>query len=30
MAVPGWGYISMCLDTEDNVFGLWQDDKNAR
>ena len=30
MAVPGWGYIALCLDTEDNVFGLWQDDKNAR
>ena len=30
MAVPGWGYIAMCLDTENNVFGLWQDDKNAR
>ena len=30
MAVPGWGYIAMCLDTENNVFGLWEDDKDAR
>ena len=28
--VPGWGYLAVCLDTENNVFGLWQDDKNAK
>lgn len=28
--VPGWGYLATCLDTEGNVFGLWQEDKNAR
>ena len=30
MAVPGWGYITMCLDTENNAFGLWEDDTNAK
>lgn len=30
MTVPGWGYLAICFDTEDNMFGLWQDDKNAR
>jgi predicted enzyme related to lactoylglutathione lyase len=30
MTVPGWGYLAICLDTEDNMFGLWQEDKNAR
>ena len=29
MAVPGWGYLAMCTDTEGNTFGLWRDDKNA-
>ena len=29
MPVPGWGYLAMCLDTEGNTFGLWQDDTNA-
>lgn len=29
MTVPGWGYLAICLDTEDNMFGLWQEDKNA-
>ncbi|MDD5038251.1 MAG: VOC family protein [Dehalococcoidales bacterium] len=29
MPVPGWGYLAICLDTEGNTFGLWQDDKNA-
>lgn len=28
-AVPGWGYMALCLDTEDNTFGLWQDDSGA-
>ncbi|MFC2023972.1 VOC family protein [Chloroflexota bacterium] len=30
MAVPGWGYLAMCLDTENNAFGLWEDDTNAK
>ena len=29
MTVPGWGYLAICIDTEGNTFGLWQDDKNA-
>ena len=29
MPVPGWGYLANCLDTEDNMFGLWQEDRNA-
>ena len=29
MAVPGWGYTALCMDTEGNQFGLWQDDSNA-
>ena len=27
MPVPGWGYLSICIDTEGNTFGLWQEDK---
>ena len=30
MAVPGMGYYAVCLDTENNAFGLWEDDKNAK
>ena len=30
MAVPGWGYLAVCRDTEQNIFGLWQEDKEAR
>ena len=30
MTVPGWGYLAVCIDTEDNTFGLWQDDKSAQ
>ena len=30
MTVLGWGYLAVCLDTEDNMFGLWQEDKNAK
>ena len=30
MAVPGWGYLVACLDTENNTFGLWEDDTNAK
>jgi predicted enzyme related to lactoylglutathione lyase len=29
MAVPGWGYLAACVDTEGNTFGIWQDDTNA-
>ncbi|MDP4261358.1 MAG: VOC family protein [Bacteroidota bacterium] len=29
-AVPGYGYLTLCTDTESNLFGLFQDDKNAR
>jgi predicted enzyme related to lactoylglutathione lyase len=29
-AVPGWGYLAACFDTEDNMFGLWQEDRNAK
>lgn len=28
-AVPGWGYLAVCVDTENNKFGLFQEDKNA-
>ncbi|WP_319201559.1 VOC family protein [uncultured Ilyobacter sp.] len=27
--VVGWGYFIICCDTENNIFGLWEDDKNA-
>ena len=30
MTVPGWGYLAVCIDTEGNMFGLWQDDSSAR
>jgi predicted enzyme related to lactoylglutathione lyase len=30
MTVPGFGYLATCMDTENNVFGLWQDDENAK
>jgi predicted enzyme related to lactoylglutathione lyase len=29
-AVPGWGYLAVCFDTEDNMFGLWQEDRSAK
>jgi len=29
-AVPGWGYLAICFDTEDNMFGLWQGDGTAK
>lgn len=28
MNVPGWGYLAVCVDTEGNVFGLWEDEKS--
>ena len=30
IAVPGWGYLAICFDTEDNMFGLWQEDRGAK
>jgi predicted enzyme related to lactoylglutathione lyase len=30
MAVPGVGYMSYCKDTEGNVFGIMQNDSNAK
>ncbi|MDD4877214.1 MAG: VOC family protein [Dehalococcoidales bacterium] len=30
IAVPGWGYMAICIDTENNIFGLWQEDNNAK
>jgi hypothetical protein len=29
-AVPGVGYFAVCLDTENNSFAIWEDDKNAK
>ena len=29
MPVPGFGYLAVCLDTEHNTFGLWEDDPDA-
>ena len=29
-AVPTYGWFAVCLDTENNVFALWQSDKNAK
>jgi predicted enzyme related to lactoylglutathione lyase len=29
-AVPGMGYFAICLDTENNAFGLWENNKQAR
>ena len=28
-AIPGYGYVAVCTDTENNVLGLFEDDKNA-
>jgi predicted enzyme related to lactoylglutathione lyase len=28
--VPGMGYFAICLDTENNGFGIWEDDRNAK
>ena len=30
MTVPGWGYLAVCVDTEGNTFGLWQEDRSAK
>lgn len=29
MAVPGVGWLAYCKDTEENIFGMLQTDKNA-
>lgn len=29
-AVPGMGYFAVCVDTENNVFGLWEDNMEAK
>ncbi len=28
--IVGWGYLAVCLDSENNTFGLWEDDTNAK
>ena len=30
MAVPGWGFLASCMDTENNIFGLWEEDESAK
>ncbi len=30
MAVPGVGYMAYCVDTEGNMFGIMQMDKDAK
>jgi predicted enzyme related to lactoylglutathione lyase len=30
MAIPGMGYLAVCLDTENNAFGLWKNDTSAK
>jgi predicted enzyme related to lactoylglutathione lyase len=29
-AVPKMGYFALCMDTENNVFGIFEEDQNAR
>ena len=29
-AVPEMGYFAVCLDTENNAFGLWEGNKDAK
>ena len=29
-AVPGMGYFAVCLDTENNPFGLWEVSSDAK
>ncbi|NQS97125.1 MAG: VOC family protein [candidate division Zixibacteria bacterium] len=28
--VPGMGWFGVCLDTENNAFGLWETDEKAK
>ncbi len=30
MAVPGMGYFSFCLDTENNSFAIWESNESAK
>ncbi len=30
MAVPGMGFLVTCVDTEGNLFGLWEEDSKAK
>jgi predicted enzyme related to lactoylglutathione lyase len=30
MAVPSFGYLAVCLDTEGNSFGLWEEEPEAK
>ena len=30
MAVPSVGYFAICLDTENNKFGIWESNENAK
>lgn len=30
VAVPKSGYYTLCMDSEVNVFGLWEDDPEAK
>jgi predicted enzyme related to lactoylglutathione lyase len=30
MAVPGMGYFAVCLDPENNGFGIWENDPQAK
>lgn len=27
--IPGYGYLALCLDTENNAIGLWEIDETA-
>ena len=29
-AVPTMGYFVVCTDTENNIFAIWEMDKNAK
>ena len=29
-SIPGYGWVAICCDTENNLFGLFQDDKQAK
>jgi predicted enzyme related to lactoylglutathione lyase len=29
IAIPGWGHLAICMDTENNAFGLWQDEEKS-
>jgi uncharacterized protein len=29
-AVPGMGHFALCLDTENNVFAIWESNESAK